>query len=168
MTNYDQQEVVDQLVFDANQCLGPWPPGLDDSLTRRLGTFAFSLFPELEGAGGLPQMRLSPKHEPSINLVEHEMHDTWPDFINADNTYVRAFLMTIRYVLTVAQELDVAPREAMGRLATAVCRIIEDGYVLRAENYDEDDDTVELGPDVAPGLTDAFTAAWNRDGGSRG
>lgn len=161
-TNNDQQEIVDALTGDAGRCLGPWPPDLDDSPAERLDTFVFALFPELEGAANMPQMYLAPKLHPDVNLVDHDMHDTWPDFTEADNPFVRAFILAILFALREAQVLDVDLRKAMGRLGVAVCRVIEDGYELRAQHFGEDDEASGLGPDVAPGLADAFRAAWGR------
>ncbi len=162
-TSEDQREVVCTFVHVANYWLGPMPPDLDHKyqLPERLDGFCFSLFPELEGAGNLPQMRLTPKLHPDVNLVNHDMHDTWPDWTKADNTFVRAFMVAVMVVLSEVKTLDVDRREAMGRLAVAVCRIIEHGYVLRAELFN-DDEFVGLGEDVAPGLAEAFKTTWDR------
>jgi hypothetical protein len=163
-TNEDQQDVVDQLVHTANTWLGPMPPGCEhmDPLPERLDGFVFSLFPELEGAGGLPQMRLSPKNHPDVNLVDHHMHDTWPRVDRADNAFVREFLTGVSLILTEAKSRQVNRRDAMGFLGVSVCRFIEIGYELRAEIFDEDDGSVEIGQDAAPGLAAAFRTAWEQ------
>lgn len=162
-TNSDQKQIVDQLVGKARYwLLQQMPPGCEymDPLPERLDGFVFSLFVELEGAGGLPQMQLTPKADHKVNLVDHYMHDTWPDVDQAGNRFVREFLTAIAHVLAETKKLDVSRAEAMGRLGVAVCQTIEQGYELRAEWYDDDVFT-GTSDDLAPGLADAFAAAWD-------
>ena len=163
-TSEDQKDFVSSLVFTAGQWLEPVPADCQDldPLPERLGGLVFSLFPELEGAGNMPQMRLSPKGQPDLDLVEYGLHDQWPN-IDADQPQVTELLTAVADVLRRAQSTAGEPREAMGGLVADLCRLIEAGYELRPQFFDADTDRyLGDGDDVAPGVTAAFLAAWSR------
>jgi hypothetical protein len=156
----DQREVVRCLVSIAEDWLKPMPAGCErmNPLPERLDGFVFSLFVQLEGAGAMEQMRLSPKGRPEVDLVEHHMHGQWPN-TDADDQHVRTFLGGVAAILRHAQAVNAEPREVMFWLAHRICLLIEDGYELRPQLFDENEHIGE-GDDVAPGLPEAFALAW--------
>lgn len=165
MENEDQLEFVASLAFTTGiWCQERLPVGCEDLETprERLDGVVFGLFPQLEGAGDLPQMRLSPKGHPSIDLVAHGLHDQWPD-VNADDPHVAAFLTDVAAVLADTQaaagdDIDAA----VGRLLAELCRVVEEGYELRPVFFNNDGEPFSEteGDDVAPGLAAAMAAAW--------
>ena len=157
----DQQDMVDTLVHTANNWLGPMPAGCErmEPLPARLAGMIFSLFPELDGSGNLPPCRLSPKTAPDVDLVDHDLHSQWPS-THADDPHVREFLTAVAGVLAAEQATGGDPREAMGRLLTGLCRLIETGYALALLDVDDDGNVTGEGPDVAPGLTEAVWMSW--------
>lgn len=162
----DQREVADTFAFKAAHWLGPMPADLPhlEPLAERLAGLVFSLFPELEGAGNLPPCRLSPKAAPEVDLVEHDLHDTWPD-TDVDQPHVRQFLTAVKARLNRAQQVvGRQPHQVMGGLLADLCQVIEDGYLLALCDVDDDGDVVGEGPDVAPGLVAAVQDAWERQG----
>lgn len=175
----DQNEFVTSLVFTARGWLDPMPVGCErqDPLTERLSGLVFSLFPQLDGAGDMPQMRLSPKGHPEKNLVGCGLHDQWPD-TDADDPDVATFLKKVADVLSRFREAAVladtdAGDVVMGQMTAELCQVIEEGYELRPQWFDDDDRFTGEGDDVAVGLAKAFAAAWDAwavwamEGGSR-
>jgi hypothetical protein len=160
-TNEDQREFTQHLAHVANHWLGPMPADCQhmNPLPERLAGFVFSLWPELEGAGGLPPYRLSPKGRPDVDLVDHGLHDQWPD-VDADNQDVRNLLTAVTNILRRHQQATgQEPRQTMGAMVLDLLRMFEDGYELVPLDIDEDGSVIGEGDDVAPGLDAAGETA---------
>jgi hypothetical protein len=89
------------------------------------------------------------------DLVEHLVHSVahgWSETLwSARN----------RIIEETTQTGDDDPRRAVGSFLTAICEIIETGYVLVPQYFDDGDDgDFDEGEDIAPGLTAAFTTEW--------
>lgn len=160
--NTEQDELVLHLALKGEAWLGPSPVDIDPdrTLTQRLNGFVFSLFPLLEGLGGLGAHRLSPQATPAVDLVQEGLHDRWPDH-GDDHVEVESLFAAITAVLLEVAAQDLDPGTAMGQLTVGICQVIEDGYVLAAVYFDDDDQFSGLGPNMAPGLAAAMQEKWS-------
>jgi hypothetical protein len=159
-TNEDQREFTQHLAHVANHWLGPMPADCQhmNPLPERLDGFVFSLWPELEGAGGLPPYRLSPKGRPDVDLVDHGLHSQWPN-VDADDQDVRNLLTAVTNILDRRKQAGGQPRQVMGRMLADLFSMFEDGYELVPLEFDDNDALVGEGDNVAPGLTAAGEVA---------
>ncbi len=172
-TSSDQQQFISRMRFHTRRsALDPYPSDLAerDTPAERLDDFVFGLFCDLVGDGGLDPHRLSPKGRPDVDVVITSMHSAWnnPDYFEPEDEAERE-----------ADKLFTAVRAKLGeRLATVdqsdlltvmtvfagdVFQIIEDGYELVRQEFDEDGEYLpgQDGPDIAPGLVAAYQAAMS-------
>lgn len=172
----DQSDVVEQLV----RIVAPnWYKVFDrpdlvhyNDMTERLNATVRSVFVELDGNGGIQPHRLAPQGNPGIDLFDDNRAafcnfpylGTGPDALHTDRDAL-ALLAAVsaareRIINGAKWDANTDPRHAVGALLTAICEIIEAGYVLVPQFYDDDGEFEEEGDDIAPGLTAAFTAEW--------
>lgn len=174
----DQSEVVEQLVH----VVAPeWSVVFErpdlvcyNELPERLNAVVRHVLTELDGNGGIQPHRLAPHGKPGIDLFDDRAAlCNYPhigdgrDELNISDDAL-AFVAAVRsaqvrVMAAEAQAEDDDPRRAVGALLTSFCRVIEAGYVLVPQFYDDDGELGSEGQDIAPGLTAAFTTEWERN-----
>lgn len=157
----DQDEFTAELVCIGQEWLAPMPADLlhRNPLSERLSGFVFSLLVALEGGGQLPQYQLLPQGKPDVDLMTKGLHEQWHR-AGHESPEVAAFLSALSATVTEVQAAGGQPSEAMRAVAVKICALIEDGYVLVPEFFDDEDEYTGFGRDVAPGLAAAMQAAW--------
>jgi hypothetical protein len=185
----DQRELVEQLVH----VVAPnWSKTFDqpeqlhfNDLPERLDATVHSVFTELDGDGGIQPHRLTPQSSvvsdlnllPELDLFacedpnlasayDHIVEGNHTEMDSEEFAFVDAlwFARNETIALTPTQPEEDYARRAVGSLLTEICGIIEAGYVLVPQFFDDEGEFEEEGEDIAPGLTAAFTAEWENAG----
>lgn len=175
----DQSEVVEQLVH----VVAPeWSVAFErpdlvcyNELPERLNAVVRSVLTELDGEGDIQPHRLTPQSNPGVDLFDKDraaLRD-YPYIGNGRdarsiNNDTLAFVTAIqsaqdRVIADPGQPEVDNVRRAVGELLAGICEIIEAGYVLVPQFYDDDGELESEGQDIAPGLTAAFTTEWERN-----
>lgn len=157
-----QREFAERLVEVARHRLGPLPADLAhrDNLRDRLSGFIFSMFVEMEGAGDLDWHQLTRRGGDGADLTAEHLHELWPH-ARGCSSEPRQLFAELTSALDEALRLHGHPGEAMRHLSVAFARLIERDFAL-TPLYEDEDDMVEAGPDIAPGLARAVETAWDR------
>lgn len=162
-----QKEFVNQLVYViAEGWSGPMPADLPhmDSIHERVTGAVHSLIVNLEGFGGIQPHRLSPKHIPNLDLLGQSWSLRYPvpEGDSQELIAARLFMQGIDDAVVEAEALaavyNLPHRQVLDHFLAAVCRSIEEGYVLVPQFYDEDGEPESEGDDIAPGLAAVFAA----------
>lgn len=170
-TRTAQDDLVRQLVYSIGATwAGPMPPDVRhrlDPQPARLEGVVHSLLVNLEGNGGVEPHVLAPKGDPGFDLLgqdDYTLHYAYPldgERLAGLPDAAVAFLVAVREAHDETIRQGFPLRAAVGYFIAAVCRAIEAGYELRPLETDEDTgEVLSEGDDIAPGLADAFAAAW--------
>ncbi|WP_157239473.1 hypothetical protein [Catenuloplanes japonicus] len=167
MSSDEQRELAEQLAYViVPNWAGPLPADLLhlDTVPARLGGVVHSLFVELQGDGGVMPHRLSPKGNPDLDLLDIDQSPRYaypPD--DTDRAKIPADTLTL---IDAIRAQEIARHDATGPLSeviagfvTAILAVIEAGYQLVPQRYDEDGVHLGEGDDIAPGLVEAFREA---------
>lgn len=171
-----QRDFCDQMVYAvARTWSGTMPADMADryeSYDARLNGVVHSLFTELQGEGGLNPHRLSPNRAPDVDLLDlpWSLEHAYP--VTEEQRFTLEPGVAVDLLRAIDEEANEAIgwayvtkppyAEVIGDFLHRVCLLFERGYRLRSVFIDEDGDVVGEGKDIAPGLSAAFAATWER------